>query len=86
MDMITPYGKSNNPRYKLQIVLQSPLIEQKAIRRDETATFATVKNTADYTLIDIETGKELLKSLRIQYLKYFVKILFNALLSPKVIT
>lgn len=62
MDMITPYGKSNNPRYKLQIVLQSPLIEQKAIRRDEIATFATVKNTADYTLIDIETGKELLKS------------------------
>jgi LPS-assembly lipoprotein len=59
---LNPYGNPSDSKYSLDITLGHPIIEEKAIRQDETATFATITQRADYVLRNVQTKEVVFKS------------------------
>ncbi len=59
---LNAYGTPADSKYLLEINLAAPVIEEKAIREDETATFATIRQTVGYSLRDIATKEVVFKS------------------------
>lgn len=61
-DRLNPYGQPTVPRYELQIALTESGVES-GIQRDETATRVTLRMSADFSLIDLQSGEVVTKGL-----------------------
>lgn len=61
LDRLHPSGAAPRQLYRLDVNLQT-VKENYGIRTDETATRATLTMTANYSLIDIASGKPLMNS------------------------
>ena len=59
---INSYGSPVNPKYSLEIILYKPVIVEKAFKKDDTASLATIEQRATYILRDNETKDILLDS------------------------
>ena len=52
LDLLTPKGTPSNPKYRLDVKLQSKVVYQQAMRNDVTATSERVDYTVNYTLYE----------------------------------
>lgn len=59
LDRMNPRGRGEVPRYRLNVTL-SESIRQLAVRRDDTATLASLVISASYSLISIDDGEVIL--------------------------
>jgi LPS-assembly lipoprotein len=57
-DRLNPYGQPAAPLYKLQVELRES-VDEVGVRRDETATRANLKLTANFVLQAVADGAEL---------------------------
>lgn len=68
IDILTPKGMPDSPKYKLHIELADKQVSRQALRRDITATRERVKYTVVYYMT--ENGEELFKADSVAYVSY----------------
>ena len=68
IDILTPKGTPEDPKYKLYVELKDKVVELQALRRDITATRERVRYTVVYYMT--ENGEELFKADSVAYVSY----------------
>ncbi len=70
LDLLTPRGVPQRPKYRLYVELSEKEITQQALRKDITATRERVKYVVNYRLEDAKDHKELVTGDSVAYVSY----------------
>lgn len=70
LDMLTPLGAPQKPKYRLFVTQRSKQVTLQALRRDITATRERVRYVVNYNLVDAANNKKLLSGNSVAYVSY----------------